>query len=302
MQPDVDHAYLLLGSGRACKAALFRGAARIDGDGERAYPVDKPARAPVNPAMPQTAENPQTRTFDPVEVDRFRRIASEWWDPKGKFAPLHKLGPARLQFIRDRQIAHFERTGTSLRPLDGLTVLDIGCGGGLISEPVSRMGARVTGIDPGPENVEAARRHAAEQGLTVDYRVATVEALAETGVTFDTVLCLEVIEHVPDPGAFLGVCAGLVRPGGLMIVSTINRTVKAYLLAIVGAEYVLRWLPAGTHQWERFVTPDELARHLAAAGLARLHTEGMVYGPLSDRWTLSPDTDVNYLVAAAKKV
>ncbi len=253
-------------------------------------------------------------TFDPAEVDRFRRIASEWWDQKGKFAPLHKLGPARLQFIRDRMTAHFagpekpgpEKPGPGaqragqLRCLAGLSVLDIGCGGGLISEPVARMGARVTGIDPGRENIEAARRHASDSGLTIDYRETTVEALIATGATFDAVLCLEVIEHVPDPAAFLKICAGLVRPGGLMLVSTINRTVKAYLLAIVGAEYVLRWLPAGTHQWERFVTPDELARHLVAAGLGAAHTEGMVYSPLSDRWSLSADTDVNYLSAAAK--
>ena len=249
--------------------------------------------------MPETAA-PPSQTFDPAEVDRFRRIASEWWDPKGKFAPLHKLGPARLQFIRDRIATHFQRPASRLRPLDGMTVLDIGCGGGLIAEPVSRLGARVTGIDPGLENVEAARRHAFEQGLAIDYRVTTVEALAHDRLQFDAVLCLEVIEHVPDPAAFLKICAGLVRPGGLMLVSTINRTVKAYLLAIVGAEYVLRWLPAGTHQWERFVTPDELARHLASAGLGAAFAEGMVYDVIADRWSLSADTDVNYLVAAAK--
>ncbi len=233
-------------------------------------------------------------------MDRFRRIASEWWDQKGKFAPLHKLGPARLQFIRDQLMAHFGREGTPLRSLTGLSLLDIGCGGGLISEPVARMGARVTGIDPGRENIEAARRHAVDAGLAIDYRETTVEALTATGATFDAVLCLEVIEHVPEPATFLKLCAGLVRPGGLMIVSTINRTVKAYLLAIVGAEYVLRWLPAGTHQWERFVTPDEMARYLAGAGLGPGHTEGMVYSPLSDSWSLSADTDVNYLSAAAK--
>ena len=283
-------------------------------------PVDKAALAPANRGMPEApaqsespppspaGSGPSRSTFDPAEVDRFRRIASEWWDQRGKFAPLHKLGPARLQFIRDRLTAHFGREGTiiaeqrtgQVRSLAGLSVLDIGCGGGLISEPAARMGARVTGIDPGRENIEAARRHATDSGLTIDYRETTVEALLATGATFDAVLCLEVIEHVPDPAAFLTVCAGLVRPGGLMIVSTINRTVKAYLLAIVGAEYVLRWLPAGTHQWERFVTPDELARHLAAAGLGAVHTEGMVYSPFTDTWSLSADTDVNYLSAAGK--
>ena len=246
-------------------------------------------------------------TIDAAEVARFGALAAEWWDPRGKFRPLHQLGPARLEFIRDRMLEQLRpathvtpQAVRGLKPLAGLSVLDIGCGGGLISEPAARMGARVTGIDPGRENIEAARRHATDSGLTIDYRETTVEALLATGATFDAVLCLEVIEHVPDPAAFLTVCAGLVRPGGLMIVSTINRTVKAYLLAIVGAEYVLRWLPAGTHQWERFVTPDELARHLAAAGLGAVHTEGMVYSPFTDTWSLSADTDVNYLSAAGK--
>ena len=239
-------------------------------------------------------------TVDPAEVERFGRIAGEWWDPQGKFRPLHKLGPARLQFVRDRIAHHFGRPQERLRCLDGLTVLDIGCGGGLIAEPVSRLGALVTGIDPAVENIEAARRHADGQGLAITYRVATVEALAAEAAIFDAVLCLEVVEHVPDPAAFLKICAGLVRPGGLMIVSTINRTMKAYVLAIIGAEYVLRWLPVGTHQWDRFVTPDELTRHLVAAGLAAPAVEGMVYDPLADRWSLSVDCDVNYLVAAAK--
>lgn len=249
-------------------------------------------------------------TLDPAEVARFAAIAGDWWDPKGKFRPLHKLGPARLGFIRDRIVAHFATPAenpaptTSIRPpltpLAGLTLLDIGCGGGLISEPLARLGGRVTGIDPAPENIAAARLHAQGQNLAIDYRAATVEALAAQGQTFDAVLCLEVVEHVPDPAAFLAVCARLVRPGGLLVASTINRTVKAYLLAIVGAEYVLRWLPAGTHQWERFVTPDEMARHLAAAGLGPALAEGIVYEPLADRWSRAPDTDVNYMVAAAK--
>lgn len=243
---------------------------------------------------------PAAPTYDPAEVDRFRRIAAEWWDPNGKFRPLHKLGPARLQFIRDRIVGHFARPATGLRPLVGLTLLDIGCGGGLVTEPMARLGAAVTGIDPAEESIEAARRHALEQDLDVDYRATTIEQLAETGARFDVVLCLEVVEHVPDPAAFLKVCATLVRPGGLLVASTINRTVKAYALAILGAEYVLRWLPVGTHQWERFVTPDELARHIAAAGLGPAYAEGVVYDPFRDRWSLSPDTDVNYMVAAAK--
>ena len=262
--------------------------------------VDNWPPVPANRRMVEASPSTAAPNVDQAEVDRFRRIASEWWSPTGKFAPLHKLGPARLQFIRDRLVAHFARSLRGLKPLDGLTVLDIGCGGGLVSEPVTRMGARVTGIDPGAENVEAARAHAADQGLAIDYRITTVEALAAERRQFDAVLCLEVVEHVPDPAAFLKLCASLVRPGGMMIVSTINRTMKAYVLAIVGAEYVLRWLPVGTHQWERFVTPDEMSVHLRAAGLEAIQIEGMIYSLISDRWLLAADTDVNYLAAAVR--
>jgi 2-polyprenyl-6-hydroxyphenyl methylase/3-demethylubiquinone-9 3-methyltransferase len=213
---------------------------------------------------------------------------------------LHLIGPARLTFLRDALVRHFGLTRGWSKPLDGLTVLDVGCGGGLVCEPLRRLGAAVTGIDPAEDNVEAARRHAEGQRLAIGYRAARVEDLAAEGCTFDAVVCLEVVEHVPDPRAFLKTCAALVRPGGLMLLSTINRTIKAYLLAIVGAEYVLRWLPVGTHQWERFVTPDELARHLQAAGLEAPELRGIVYSPLADAWFLSADTDVNYLAAAAK--
>lgn len=249
--------------------------------------------------MPQATDT-NSPTYDAAEVSRFARIAAEWWDPHGKFRPLHKLGPARLGFIRDRLTAHFARPTGGLKPLGGLSVLDIGCGGGLVSEPLARLGAHMTGIDPARENIEAARAHAEPQGLAIDYRATTVEALVEAGAQFDAVLCLEVVEHVPDPAAFLALCTKLVRPGGLMVTSTINRTLKAYLLAIVGAEYVLRWLPTGTHQWDRFVTPDEMGRYLAAAGLGPMHCEGIVYNPLRDSWSLSGDTDVNYMAAAAK--
>jgi len=176
----------------------------------------------------------------------------------------------------------------------------VGCGGGLIAEPLARLGARVTGLDPVPEAIEAARRHAAGQGLDIDYRAGRVEELGAEAAAFDAVVCLEVIEHVPDVAAFLEACAALVRPGGQMLLSTLNRTVKAYLLAIVGAEYILGWLPVGSHQWERFVTPDELARHLRAAGLGAPTIKGLVYDPLADTWSLGGDTDVNYLAAAAK--
>jgi 2-polyprenyl-6-hydroxyphenyl methylase/3-demethylubiquinone-9 3-methyltransferase len=176
----------------------------------------------------------------------------------------------------------------------------VGCGGGLVAEPLARLGARVTGLDPAPENIAAARQHAEGQGLDIAYRAGRVEDLAAEGATFDAVVCLEVIEHVPDPAAFLAVCAGLIRPGGLLLLSTLNRTLKAYFLAILGGEYILRWLPVGTHQWERFVTPQELAQHLAAAGLGAPRLRGLIYSPLSDAWSLSEDTDVNYFAAAAK--
>ena len=239
-------------------------------------------------------------TLDPAERDRFARLATQWWDTRGKFAALHRIGPARLAFLRDELVRHFGLAPSGIRPLQGLTMLDVGCGGGLISEPLTRLGARVTGLDPAPENIEAASRHAAGHGLDIHYRAGRIEDLAAESATFDALVCLEVVEHVPDPGAFLKTAAGLVRPGGLMLLSTINRTMKAYLLAIIGAEYVLRWLPVGTHQWDRFVTPEELARYLEAAGLKRPACTGLVYNPLSDTWSLGADTDVNYLAAAAK--
>ncbi len=248
------------------------------------------------------AVRPETATLDDAEVKRFAALAAEWWDPNGKFRPLHKLGPARLAFIRQEIVRHFAPAQGGLRPFEGLTVLDIGCGGGLVSEPVARLGATVTGIDPAAENIEAARRHADGQGLEIDYRASLVEDLVAEGGSFDCVLCLEVVEHVPDVAAFLATCAKLVRPGGLMILSTLNRTLKAYALAIVGAEYILRGLPVGTHQWERFVTPDELARHVAAAGLTMSVREGLVYNPLTDAWSLSEDLDVNYMASAARPV
>jgi 2-polyprenyl-6-hydroxyphenyl methylase/3-demethylubiquinone-9 3-methyltransferase len=244
--------------------------------------------------------SPDTRSnIDDAEVARFRAIAAEWWDERGKFRPLHQIGPARLEFVRDELIRHFSLK-PGLKPLAGLRLLDIGCGGGLISEPLTRLGGTVTGIDPGAENIAIARSHAEPQGLAIDYRATTAEALLAAGETFDAVVCLEVVEHVPDVGAFLKTCAGLVRPGGMMILSTINRTLKSYALAIVAAEYVLGWLPRGTHQWDRFVTPDELARFLADAGMSPPRFGGMAYAPLRDAWSLTTDTDVNYLAASAK--
>jgi 2-polyprenyl-6-hydroxyphenyl methylase / 3-demethylubiquinone-9 3-methyltransferase len=243
-------------------------------------------------------------TLDGEEVDRFARLSREWWNPRGKFGALHRIGPARLAFLRDEMVGHFARRGggeVGLRPLQGLGVLDVGCGGGLIAEPLARMGASVTGLDPAVENIEAARRHAAGQGLSIAYRAGRVEELAVEGLTFDAVVCLEVVEHVPDPGAFLAACAALVRPDGLLLLSTLNRTLKAYLLAIIGGEYVLRWLPVGTHRWERFITPDELSCYLHAAGLAAPTIKGLVYNPLADVWSLGSDADVNYLASASKR-
>src|SRR5262245_20995785 len=239
-------------------------------------------------------------TLDPKEIDRFARLASQWWDANGKFRMLHRIRPARLAFLREEMVRHFALAGTGLRRLEGLRVLDVGCGGGLIAEPLARLGARVMGLDPVAEAIEVARRHAAGQGLAIDYRAGRVEELDAEAATFDAVICLEVIEHVPDVAAFLKTCADLVRPGGQMLLSTLNRTIKAYLLAIIGAEYVLRWLPVGSHQWERFVTPDELTRHLRGAGLEAPVVKGLVYNPLADTWSLGGDMDVNYMAAAGK--
>ena len=237
---------------------------------------------------------------DPKELERFAALAADWWNPAGKFKPLHQIGPARLGFIRDRATTHFKLQPRGMKPFAGLTMLDIGCGGGLISEPLSRLGASVTGIEPADANIGAARAHSAAMGLEINYQALSAEDLAAQGRTFDCVVCLEVVEHVPDPAAFVRVCATLVRPGGLMILSTINRTLKSYLLAIIGAEYVLRWLPVGTHQWDRFITPIELDRHVRQAGMGAIDSEGLVYNPLTDRWSLSRDTDVNYIGATAK--
>jgi len=257
--------------------------------------------------MSQAADSPTTEApspgsgnVDPVEVERFQNLAKAWWDPTGKFRPLHQIGPVRLTFIRDELQRHFGREAGGLRPLDGLSVLDVGCGGGLVSEPLARMGARVTGIDPGERNIAIARGHAEPQGLAIDYRVATVEELGPAGEQYDAVVCLEVVEHVPDVAAFVKALAGVVRPGGILVLSTINRTAKSYALAIVAAEYVLGWLPRGTHQWERFVTPDEMTRYLSAAGLAPPRYEGFVFNPLRDAWRLADDTGVNYLASAVK--
>jgi 2-polyprenyl-6-hydroxyphenyl methylase / 3-demethylubiquinone-9 3-methyltransferase len=240
-------------------------------------------------------------TLDSEEVARFARLAGEWWDARGPFKPLHRINPVRLTYIRDQLCKTFARDPKGPSSLSGLSVLDIGCGGGLVSEPLARLGASVTGIDPAPENVEAAKAHAEGAGVKVDYRAATAEEIAAEGLSFDAVLLLEVIEHVPDVPAFLKLVAPLVKPGGVMVLSTLNRTLKAYAFAIIGAELILRWLPLGTHNWDRFVRPDELRAALEGAGLADIDTTGMVYDPLADEWSLSPDTDVNYFAIAVER-
>jgi len=251
----------------------------------------------MSDSVATAAGSPGSGSVDAGEVEKFARLAKDWWDPKGPMAPLHRMNPARLAFVRDRLAVD----RGSMRPLAGLRLLDLGCGGGLLSEPLARMGATVVGADATGEILEVARRHAADQGLAIDYRETTAEALLAAGEAFDAVLALEVVEHVAEPGAFLASAAGLVRPGGQLLLSTINRTAKSYLMAIVGAEWVLRVLPRGTHDWRRFLTPAELARLVTAQGLRVSETRGLVLNPLDRGWRLSDrDLDVNYLLAAEK--
>jgi 2-polyprenyl-6-hydroxyphenyl methylase/3-demethylubiquinone-9 3-methyltransferase len=235
-------------------------------------------------------------TVDEAEVARFSALADEWWDPRGKMAVLHKFNPVRLAYIRDAACKRFARSAKQLDSLKGLRILDIGCGGGILCEPLARLGASVTGADPAERNIAAAKLHAGEGGLAIDYRVTTAEVLADAGECFDIVLAMEVVEHVADVKLFVSRCAEMVKPGGLMIAATINRTLKSFALAIVGAEYVLRWLPRGTHTWDKFVTPDELEIAMERAGLRSTDERGVIYNLLADRWELSTDTDVNYMV------
>jgi 2-polyprenyl-6-hydroxyphenyl methylase / 3-demethylubiquinone-9 3-methyltransferase len=239
-------------------------------------------------------------SIDPAEVAKFSALAAEWWDPEGKFAPLHKFNPVRLDFIRREAAAHFNRDARSMKPFAGLSLLDIGCGGGLLSEPMARLGFAVTGADASEQNIGTARAHAAENGVAIDYRVATAEALAEEGLSFDVVLNMEVVEHVADVGAYLSACASLLRPGGITLVATMNKTLKSLALAKIGAEYVLGWLPRGTHDWDRFIPPTELRATLEQSGLTVLKTQGVSFNPLAWDWKLSADVDVNYMVVAAR--
>jgi len=240
-------------------------------------------------------------TVDDAEVARFAALAGEWWDPRGKMAPLHKLNPVRLGYIRDAACRRFGRDARRLDCLTCLRILDIGCGGGILSEPLARLGAEVVGADPAQPNIAAARLHAADTGLVIDYRATTAEALAEAGERFDIVLAMEVVEHVADVNLFVRLTAAMVKPGGLMIAATLNRTLKSFALAIVGAEYILRWLPRGTHQWDKFVTPNELEIALELGGLRVIDETGVVYNPLADQWRLAADMDVNYMLIAERE-
>jgi len=236
-------------------------------------------------------------SVDPAEIAKFTAMAEAWWDPQGKFRPLHRLNPIRLTYIRDSCAIRFKREAKGPRPLAGLSLVDIGCGGGLLCEPLARLGARVTGIDAGQRNIAIAQNHARDSELAIDYREATAESLAAAGERFDVVLSMEVVEHVADPAGFLASCAQLVAPGGLLIVATLNRTAKSFAFAIVGAEYLLRWLPRGTHDWRRFLRPSEMAGMIRPQGLTLGEAIGVIYSPLGDNWRLSAsDLDVNYML------
>lgn len=252
----------------------------------------EPAAAPSLPSAP---------SVDPAEVARFQAQADAWWDPAGEFKPLHRLNPLRLGYVRDRVAAHFGRDPLGPRPLEGLRLIDIGCGGGLVAEPMARLGAQVVAIDAAPGNIEIARLHAQEQGLAIDYRQAAAEDLAAAGERFDVVLSLEIVEHVADLESFFAAVGTLAKPGAIIVASTLNRTAKAYALAIVGAERVLRWLPAGTHDWRKFVRPSELAAGWRRAGIALEELKGMVYTPWRDEWALGDDLGVNYLAVGTRR-
>ncbi len=240
-------------------------------------------------------------SIDPEDVERFSRIAAEWWDPRGKFAPLHKFNPVRLAFIREQALVRFGRNSQARKPFEGLKLLDIGCGGGLLSEPMARLGFSVTGVDASDRNIGTAKTHAAEQQLTIDYRAGTAEGLeAEGAGPYDLILNMEVIEHVADPGQFLRDTAAMLKPGGLMIVATLNRTLKSLALAKIGAEYVLRWVPAGTHDWNKFLKPDELIGFLNGADVRIEGPFGVTLDIPTWSWKRSGDSDVNYMITVKK--
>ncbi len=251
--------------------------------------------------MSTTSATTPRSSIDPAEVERFSALAAEWWNPDGKFGVLHKFNPVRLDYIREQVTARLRIDPNQREPFKSLRFLDIGCGGGLLCEPRARLGAEVVGVDASEKNIKTASVHAEEQGLDIDYRASTAEDLAAAGEKFDVILNMEVIEHVADPADFAKTCAGMVKPGGLMFVATLNRTLKAFGLAIIGAEYVLGWLPKGTHQWEKFITPDELKTWLAEADCPVQEVTGVTYSPLSNTWRKAADTDVNYMLVSRKQ-
>jgi 2-polyprenyl-6-hydroxyphenyl methylase/3-demethylubiquinone-9 3-methyltransferase len=255
--------------------------------------------AKANPSIPSPSSPPSTA--DAEDVERFSRLAASWWDPTGPFKPLHAINPVRLEFIRDRLTKHLGRRPLEDNPLRDIKLLDIGCGGGLLCEPMRRLGAHVTGIDASENSIGTARAHAATMDLDITYRASLPEDLAAENVTFDVVLNMEVVEHVADIGDFLRACSSLVTPGGAMVVATLNRTLKSLALAKVGAEYILRWLPPGTHDWRKFVRPSELVAGLRTVGMGVQDISGMTYAPFTEEWSLGDDLDVNYLVFATKE-
>ncbi len=239
-------------------------------------------------------------TVNDAEIAKFVAMAEEWWDPKGKFKPLHKFNPVRLSYIRDNLCAHFGRDSTSIRPFEGLRILDVGCGGGLLCEPLTRLGATVVGVDAAERNIAIARVHAEQSGLDIDYRATTSEALVAEGESFDVVLNMEVVEHVEDVPLYMKSCADLVAPGGVIFTATINRTARSWALAVIGAEYILRWLPRGTHDWNKFLTPEEIIAQLKRNGLKVTDQTGVVFHPLADEWRMSSDMGINYMVLAER--
>ena len=256
-------------------------------------------------AMLSQEKSRSDTTIDPEDVARFDRLAAQWWDKNGPMQALHKFNPVRVACLREVLLRHFRamdapRDWRSAQALQGLTILDIGCGAGILSEPLARLGATMTAIDPAVRNIEAARHHASKAGLRIDYRCATAEDLVSEGAVFDAVLAMEVIEHVSDVGNFLRQAGAMVRPGGLLVAATLNRTLKSFALAIVGAEYLLGWVPRGTHKWRQFVTPQELAKELRASGLRIKNERGVAFDPLTGKWQLSHDMDVNYIMVASR--
>lgn len=240
-------------------------------------------------------------TVDAGEIAKFEAMAAEWWDVNGKFKPLHMLNPCRLDYITTQIAAEFDRDLKTREAFKGLRILDIGCGGGLLAEPMARLGAEVVGADAAERNIPVAKVHAEQSGLDIDYRHTTAEAMAAEGEQFDVVLNMEVVEHVSDPLAYLTACQQLLIPGGLMICSTINRNAKSYLMAIIGAEHIMRWLPKGTHEWDKFITPDELFELIKKGGLDPVDRTGFVFNPIAWSWSLSErDLSVNYVTASVK--